>query len=29
MPPHLAGRGSEFEEFKRLLLQDEILENLV
>ncbi|HET8954761.1 MAG TPA: AAA family ATPase [Solirubrobacterales bacterium] len=29
MPPHLAGRSQEFEEFARLLLQDEILENLV
>lgn len=29
MPPHLAGRNREFEEFDRLLRQDEILENLV
>jgi hypothetical protein len=29
MPPHLAGRESEYAEFDRLLAQDEILENLV
>jgi len=29
MPPHLAGRQREYEEFDRLLTQDEILENLV
>ncbi|HWN73867.1 MAG TPA: ATP-binding protein, partial [Solirubrobacterales bacterium] len=29
MPPHLAGREKEYAEFDRLLLQDEILENLV
>lgn len=29
MPPHLAGREREFEEFGRLLKQDQILENLV
>jgi hypothetical protein len=29
MPPHLAGRRREYEEFDRLLRQDEILENLV
>jgi len=29
MPPHLAGREREFEEFDRLLDQEEILENLV
>jgi hypothetical protein len=29
MPPHLAGRGSEYDEFDRLLEQDEILENLI
>ena len=29
MPPHLAGRESEYAEFDRLLEQDEILENLV
>ncbi len=29
MPPHLAGRESEYAEFDRLLGQDEILENLV
>lgn len=29
MPPHLAGREREYEEFDRLLEQDEILENLV
>lgn len=29
MPPHLAGRESEYAEFDRLLQQDEILENLV
>jgi AAA ATPase-like protein len=29
MPPHLAGREKEFEEFDRLLDQEEILENLV
>jgi hypothetical protein len=29
MPPHLAGRQSEYAEFNRLLEQDEILENLV
>ncbi|MGN6557768.1 MAG: AAA family ATPase [Solirubrobacterales bacterium] len=29
MPPHLAGREREYAEFDRLLLQDEILENLV
>src|SRR5262245_44534040 len=29
MPPHLAGRESEYTEFDRLLEQDEILENLV
>ena len=29
MPPHLAGRESEYQEFDRLLKQDEILENLV
>lgn len=29
MPPHLAGREREFEEFDRLLDQQEILENLV
>jgi AAA ATPase-like protein len=29
MPPYLAGREREFEEFDRLLEQDEILENLV
>ncbi|MGE5336018.1 MAG: AAA family ATPase [Nitrososphaerota archaeon] len=29
MPPHLAGRSREFDEFERLLRQDEILENLV
>jgi AAA ATPase-like protein len=28
-PPYLAGRESEYEEFDRLLQQDEILENLV
>jgi AAA ATPase domain len=29
MPPHLAGREREYQEFDRLLEQDEILENLV
>src|SRR2546429_5713054 len=29
MPPHLAGREREYEEFDRLLDQDTILENLV
>jgi hypothetical protein len=29
MPPHLAGRESEYAEFDRLLEQDQILENLV
>lgn len=29
MPPHLAGREKEFQEFDRLLEQEEILENLV
>jgi AAA ATPase domain len=29
MPPYLAGRDSEYEDFDRLLEQDEILENLV
>jgi hypothetical protein len=29
MPPHLAGREREYEEFDRLLAQDEILENMV
>jgi len=29
MPPYLAGREREYEEFERLLQQDEILENLV
>lgn len=29
MPPYLAGREREYEEFDRLLEQDEILENLV
>ncbi len=29
MPPHLAGRESEYAEFDRLLEQDEILENVV
>ncbi|HMI81302.1 MAG TPA: ATP-binding protein [Solirubrobacterales bacterium] len=29
MPPHLAGREKEYAEFDRLLLQEEILENLV
>jgi AAA ATPase domain len=29
MPPHLAGREREYEEFDRLLEQDEILENMV
>jgi hypothetical protein len=29
MPPYLAGREHEFEQFDRLLRQDEILENLV
>jgi len=29
MPPYLAGRESEYNEFERLLKQDEILENLV
>jgi hypothetical protein len=29
MPPHLAGRESEYAEFDRLLEQEEILENLV
>jgi hypothetical protein len=29
MPPYLAGREKEYEEFDRLLQQDEILENLV
>ncbi|MGH2759562.1 MAG: AAA family ATPase [Actinomycetota bacterium] len=29
MPPHLAGREKEFEEFERLLGQETILENLV
>ena len=29
MPPHLAGRQREYEEFDRLLTQDEILENMV
>jgi hypothetical protein len=29
MPPHLAGREREYEEFDRLLEQDEILKNLV
>lgn len=29
MPPHLAGREREYEEFDRLLGQDEILNNLV
>src|ERR1700729_126241 len=29
MPPHLAGRERGYEEFDRLLEQDEILENLV
>lgn len=29
MPPYLAGRESEYDEFDRLLEQDEILENLV
>lgn len=29
MPPHLAGRGHEIEEFMRLLKQDVILENLL
>ena len=29
MPPHLAGREREYEQFDRLLEQDEILENLV
>ncbi len=29
MPPHLAGREKEYEEFDRLLKQDTILENLV
>ncbi len=29
MPPHLAGRESEYAEYDRLLEQDEILENLV
>lgn len=29
MPPHLAGRERELEEFNRLLEQDDILENLV
>lgn len=29
MPPHLAGRGREYEEFDQLLEQDEILKNVV
>lgn len=29
MPPYLAGREGEYAEFDRLLMQDEILENLV
>jgi hypothetical protein len=29
MPPHLAGRELEYQEFDRLLEQDEILENMV
>lgn len=29
MPPHLAGREREYDEFDRLLEQDEILENMV
>ncbi len=29
MPPHLAGREREYEEFDRLLEQDDILENMV
>ena len=29
MPPHLAGREAEYEQFDRLLQQEEILENLV
>jgi hypothetical protein len=29
MPPYLAGREGEYDEFDRLLAQDEILENLV
>lgn len=29
MPPHLAGRAAETEEFRRLLKQDTILENLL
>ncbi len=29
MPPHLAGRETEYREFSRLLEQDDILENLV
>jgi hypothetical protein len=29
MPPHLAGREREYQEFDRLLAQEEILENLV
>lgn len=29
MPPYLAGREKEFQEFDRLLAQDEILENMV
>lgn len=29
MPPHLAGREREYGEFDRLLMQDDILENLV
>ncbi|MCA1711928.1 MAG: AAA family ATPase [Actinobacteria bacterium] len=29
MPPHLAGREGEFDEFDRLLAQDTILENMV
>lgn len=28
-PPYLAGRGAEYEEFDRLLEQDQILENMV
>src|SRR3954454_16701111 len=29
IPPYLAGREREYEEFQRLLQQDQILENLV
>lgn len=29
MPPYLAGRKAEYEEFDRLLIQDSILENMV